>query len=81
MSVPYDIVVPTVGRPCLGLLLDALAAEAVEADVVLVDDRREATTALLPDGAPAGLHVEILRGRAQGPAAARNLGWRAARRE
>jgi glycosyltransferase involved in cell wall biosynthesis len=81
VSVSYDIVVPTVGRPCLGLLLDALAAEAVEADVILVDDRRETTTALRPDGVPAGLPVAVLRGRAQGPAAARNLGWQAARRE
>ncbi len=81
MSASYDIVVPTVGRPCLGVLLDALAAEGVDADVILVDDRRRATTPLIPNGAPAGLPVEVLRGRGQGPAAARNLGWRAARRE
>ena len=77
MSVPYDIVVPTVGRPCLGSLLDALAAEGVGPGVILVDDRADATSPLLPKGPPPGLCVDIVRGRAGGPASARNLGWRA----
>ena len=81
MSVPYDIVVPTVGRPCLGSLLDALAAEEVDVCVILVDDRVDAATPLLPHGPPAGLRVDIVRGRAAGPASARNLGWRAGRGE
>ncbi|CAN5134432.1 HAD-IIIA family hydrolase [soil metagenome] len=81
MTVAYDLVVPTVGRPCLDSLLDALAAEAVEADVILVDDRARAAMPLLPHGPPVGLHVDIVRGRAGGPASARNLGWRAGTRE
>jgi histidinol-phosphate phosphatase family protein len=81
MSSSYDIVVPTVGRPCLSVLLDALAAEAVDAGVILVDDRPRAPTPLLPNGVPAGLHVDVLRGHAAGPASARNLGWRAGSRE
>nr|MBA3956383.1 glycosyltransferase [Acidimicrobiia bacterium] len=81
MSSSYDIVVPTVGRPCLSVLLDALAAEAVDVGVILVDDRPRAPTPLLPNGAPAGLHVDVLRGHAAGPASARNLGWRAGSRE
>jgi cellulose synthase/poly-beta-1,6-N-acetylglucosamine synthase-like glycosyltransferase len=55
-----SIVVPTVGRPSLGPLLDALSAQreraSVEVEVITVRDREGA-----------------------GPAAARNLGWRAAR--
>ncbi|MGI8758939.1 MAG: HAD-IIIA family hydrolase [Acidimicrobiales bacterium] len=81
MTSAYDIVVPTLGRPCLASLLDRLAAETVEADVILVDDRRCASTPLLPFGAPPGLRVDVIRGSARGPAAARNLGWRAGSRE
>jgi GT2 family glycosyltransferase len=73
------VVVPTVGRPSVGPLLKALgAAEPGPAAVVLVDDRRAAGP--LPVDVPPSLHgrVQVVRGRAAGPAAARNDGWRRA---
>jgi histidinol-phosphate phosphatase family protein len=80
-----DIVVPTVGRPALGELLRSLAAQpdVLDGDIVLVDDRRDAGSRLLPLGVPAALagRVRIVRGPAAGPAAARNAGWRACRAE
>lgn len=75
------VVVPTVGRPSLRALLDALAAATgpLPAAVLLVDDR---------PGAPAALDVgpttrlapltRVLCAGGRGPAAARNVGWRAA---
>ena len=72
MSAPsYDVVVPTVGRASLLDLLDALAAGSGPAPgrVLVVDDSAQGLS-LRP--AP---RVEVLRGRAGGPAAARNLGW------
>jgi histidinol-phosphate phosphatase family protein len=78
----YDLVVPTVGRDSLARLLEALAAGSgpLPGRVLLVDDRRDRSRPLLPDGAPgwAGGRVEVVPGRAAGPAAARNLGWRRA---
>ena len=75
-----DVVIPTVGRPSLRELLGALAASEgpLPARVLLVDDRGEAAGPLLPDGAPPRLEerIEVLPGRAAGPAAARNVGWR-----
>lgn len=78
-----SIVVPTLGRPSLSVLLEALAAQvAVHTDleVLLVDDRRTTPgpVDLPPKLAP---YVRVLAGRAAGPAAARNAGWRAARHE
>ncbi|MEV4478352.1 glycosyltransferase family 2 protein [Micromonospora coxensis] len=76
-----SIVVPTVGRPSLTVLLDALApqlAELPDAEILLVDDRRDPSGE--PD-VPAALsgYAKVLTGRGAGPAAARNVGWRAAR--
>ena len=74
---PTTIVVPTMGRPSLDALLDALAGQtaAVDAPVVLVDDR--------PAGEPlrprTGLDVTVVRSGGGGPARARNIGWRHAR--
>jgi HAD superfamily hydrolase (TIGR01662 family) len=76
-----SVVVPTIGRPSLDVLLDALAAAPGPrpAELVLVDDR--------PAGAPLrperpGLPpVRVVRTGGGGPARARNLGWRAARTE
>ncbi|MCZ2803745.1 HAD-IIIA family hydrolase [Modestobacter sp. VKM Ac-2983] len=75
------VVVPTIGRPSLGVLLDALADATGPrpAEIVLVDDR--------PSGEP--LHperpglppVRVVRTGGGGPAVARNLGWRTARTE
>jgi histidinol-phosphate phosphatase family protein len=80
-----DLVVPTVGRPSLATLLDALAGAdgPLPGRVLIVDDRRDAAPPLLPGGAPARLasRVRVLRGGAAGPAAARNVGWRASRAE
>jgi HAD superfamily hydrolase (TIGR01662 family) len=74
-----DLVVPTLGRSSLTALLEALAAGSpLPARIVLVDDRRRPATSLLPMGPPAALaeRLTIVRGRAAGPAAARNTGWR-----
>src|ERR671912_654202 len=76
-----SVVVPTLGRPSLDVLLDALAAAPGPrpAELVLVDDR--------PAGAPLrpqrpGLPpVRVVRTGGGGPARARNLGWRPARPE
>ena len=75
------VVVPTIGRPSLDVLLDALATSTGPrpAELVLVDDR--------PTGEP--LHperpglppVRVVRTGGGGPARARNLGWRTARTE
>ena len=82
--VSFDVVIPTTGRPSLGTLLAALAAQAGPAPerVVVVDDR---------PGRAAGAHVPTAlrdrtvvartgpaaRASGRGPAAARNAGWRA----
>jgi histidinol-phosphate phosphatase family protein len=79
----FDVVVPTVGRDSLDRLLAALASAEgpLPGRVLLVDDRRDRSRPLLPGGAPGALaeRVEVVPGRAAGPAAARNLGWRQAR--
>ena len=72
----FDIVVPTMGRDSLRLLLEALAAADGRRPgrVLVVDDRPDRSGAL-----PLGGDwpwVEVVQGRAAGPAAARNLGWR-----
>ncbi|UOY00162.1 HAD-IIIA family hydrolase [Blastococcus sp. PRF04-17] len=75
------VVVPTIGRPSLDVLLEALAQASGPrpAELILVDDR--------PDGPPlaperAGLPpVRVVRAGGGGPARARNLGWRTARTE
>ncbi|MEU4561111.1 glycosyltransferase [Actinoplanes sp. NPDC023936] len=68
------IVIPTLGRPSLFELVAALP-EGIP--TLVVDDRAD------PGAAPLDLppHVRVLPGRAAGPAAARNVGWRAARTE
>ncbi|HEV2767597.1 MAG TPA: glycosyltransferase [Acidimicrobiales bacterium] len=76
----YDVVVPTVGRPSLRQLLDALADQrrTLPGRVFLVDDRPAPSSPLLNEGPPPGLDVIVVRGGGAGPAAARNAGWRAA---
>jgi GT2 family glycosyltransferase len=74
----FDVVVPTVGRPCLAALLDALdAADGPRPQRILVVDDRPRPDGPLPL-ARAAERVEVLPGPARGPAAARNVGWRAA---
>jgi histidinol-phosphate phosphatase family protein len=66
----FDIVVPTTGRPSLGALLAGLT-HAGARRITVVDDRVEDGRLRVPAG------VELLRSGGRGPAAARNLGWRA----
>src|SRR5687767_12271135 len=78
-----DLVIPTIGRDSLAALLAPLAAAngPLPDHIILVDARRAPTRPLLPDGVPPRLATRavVLRGRAAGPASARNVGWRAAR--
>lgn len=73
------VVVPTVGRPSLDVLLDALAASTGPrpAELVLVDDR-PAGEPLRPER-PGLPPVRVVCTGGGGPARARNLGWRSAR--
>lgn len=79
------VVIPTVGRPSLGVLLAALAAGSgpLPAALLVIDDRAPGWDAAEPlDPALAGLDLPGLRvvgSGGGGPARARNLGWRLAR--
>jgi glycosyltransferase involved in cell wall biosynthesis len=76
-----SVVVPTLGRPSLAALLTALAAgkpSPLPMEIVLVDDRPDRSA---PLALPPGVDVTVAEGRAAGPAAARNVGWQAARHE
>jgi len=76
-----SVVVPTIGRPSLDALLDALAAATGPrpAELILVDDRPAG--APLHPGRPGLPPVRVVRTGGGGPARARNLGWRAAATE
>jgi histidinol-phosphate phosphatase family protein len=79
--VSYDVVIPSAGRESLARLLRTLAAGIgpLPTRVLVVDDRPSAE---VPLGLPrVGLPVEVLHGRGRGPAAARNIGWRAGNAE
>jgi len=76
-----DIVIPTIGRPSLDVLLDALARQAHDLDtrIVVVDDRpgadaTEPLAARIP--APISARSTVAASGGRGPAAARNQGWR-----
>ena len=73
-----SLVIPTVGRPSLRTLLEALATGTapVPGPVVVVDDRRDGPDlqADLADTGPPG--VRVVRSGGGGPARARNIGWR-----
>jgi histidinol-phosphate phosphatase family protein len=75
------VVVPTIGRPSLDVLLDALATSTGPrpAELVLVDDRPTGEP-LHPDR-PGLPPVRVVRTGGGGPARARNLGWRTAHTE
>lgn len=81
--VTFDIVVPTLGRATLPALMESLARARGPSPerLVLVDDRREPNAPLdlgsVPDEMRA--RIRVLDGRGRGPAAARNVGWRASR--
>jgi histidinol-phosphate phosphatase family protein len=73
-----DIVVPTIGRPSLVALLDSLARTvggALPAPAVFVVDDRPAVDRFGPVTVRPAVRVLYSGGR--GPAAARNVGWRA----
>jgi glycosyltransferase involved in cell wall biosynthesis len=74
------VVIPTLGRHSLTALLTALgpALSETPVEVLLVDDRAGAHDEL---PIPPGVDVKVLTGHAAGPAAARNVGWHAARHE
>jgi GT2 family glycosyltransferase len=75
LAVPFDIVIPTIGRPELRELLRTLEDDRTPAHrVIVVDDRREPAEPLaLGD---VDLPVTLVTGRGGGPASARNAGWR-----
>ena len=78
MTTGITVVVPTVGRPSLIPLLAALASAEpgqLPVEILVVDDRAHPAG---PLDVPIG---RVVRGRAGGPAAARNDGWRAARHD
>jgi hypothetical protein len=80
----YAIVIPTIGRPSLTRLIEALdlalgSVDHLPRQVVLVEDRVGDAPALDVGDVSARLAplLETVRGPAAGPAAARNAGWRA----
>ncbi|AXI80571.1 glycosyltransferase family 2 protein [Peterkaempfera bronchialis] len=76
----YSVVIPTLGRPSLTACLHALAACSGPPPrrVVLVDDRPLDDCRPLPVAVPEALRGRVLTlaGCGNGPAAARNIGWR-----
>ncbi|MGY1435793.1 glycosyltransferase family 2 protein [Streptomyces reniochalinae] len=81
----FAVVIPTLGRPSLNRTLQALAEAGppLPRRIVLVDDRPAQQCDPLPVEVPAELAglVTVVSGAAAGPAAARNVGWRAAEEE
>ena len=74
----FAVVVPTVGRASLTRMLESVAASAgpLPGRMVLVDDRRQPAELPAPPDRLARL-VTVRRSGGRGPAAARNVGWRA----
>ncbi|HET7664853.1 MAG TPA: glycosyltransferase, partial [Mycobacterium sp.] len=74
----FAIVIPTVGRDSLQRLLAELDGSSgpKPSAVLVADDRADPTP---PLQLSANLPVTVLRSGGRGPAAARNVGWRAAR--
>lgn len=80
----FSIVIPTVGRPSLRALLDAVAGSAGPrpAKVVIVDDRVAPVEPVVhPTGTWMDDVVAVRNSTGSGPAAARNAGWRACETE
>jgi histidinol-phosphate phosphatase family protein len=67
----FDVVIPTTGRTSLAAVLERLDGAGWQR-LIVVDDRRGGPPLALPAAA------ELLRCGGRGPAAARNVGWRAA---
>ena len=75
----HAVVIPTIGRPSLRVLLTQLVSgdasygtQRHSRAIVVVDDRPAPTEPLA-----VGFPVRVLRCGGRGPAAARNVGWRA----
>jgi histidinol-phosphate phosphatase family protein len=86
MTTPaYDLVVPTVVRPSLDALLGALstATGPLPERLLIVDDRARPSGSDPARAAHGALarRCTVLASGGRGPAAARNVGWRAARAE
>ncbi|WP_052740731.1 glycosyltransferase [Mycobacterium sp. UM_Kg1] len=79
MTPSYALVIPTIGRPSLNRLLAALSegGRLPAGEVIIVDDRPGRPAPLWPT--TGFLSIAGLRSGGRGPAAARNVGWRAAR--
>jgi len=80
----FSVVMPTVGRPSLQQGVDALAASRgpLPLEVILVDDRRRRDEPLrLRTPGRIADRTMIIPGTGAGPAAARNVGWRASHGE
>ena len=81
VTAAIDLVVPTVGRPCLADLLRALGGgegPRLGCVIVVLDRPAEVPAEALDALAGAARRVRVVRGRGAGPAAARNMGWRLA---
>jgi len=87
VSKPLDevvqIIIPSIGRPCLVALLESIAESArstglVAPQITVVDDRPTKSVVRSPvlQSVPADLSLRVLRSHGRGPAAARNVGWR-----
>jgi hypothetical protein len=79
-----DVVIPTIGRPALRRLVAGLAAEDLSGvrSVTVVDDRRcpdPSALAAWLDGVGFTVPALVVATGGQGPAAARNAGWRVGR--
>lgn len=76
----FDVVVPTIGRPSLHALLQSIgrAAGPLPGRILIVDDRADSDPPLTFDEIPERIrsHITVLKGKAAGPASARNIGWR-----
>nr|BFD89300.1 glycosyltransferase [Kitasatospora sp. Xyl93] len=81
----YAVVIPTLGRPSLSVTLAALAGARGPAPerVVLVDDRPLTDCGPLDVEVPPSLRdrTSVVAGCGNGPAAARNAGWRSVGQE
>ncbi|MFL5956421.1 MAG: HAD-IIIA family hydrolase [Solirubrobacterales bacterium] len=81
----FDVVIPSTGRQSLPALLAGLSGTSGgPGRVIVVDDRGPEADGPIEVGHPPAdvrPRLHVLRGTGAGPAAARNVGWRAARAE
>src|ERR687897_3274664 len=79
----FDVVIPTVGRPSLAPLVRHVGRTVSPASrIVVADDRPDTRTPLLDgiDCLDDDPRITVVQSGGQGPAAARNRGWRATSR-